>query len=212
MIKRMIATAMLVAAPVFAFAANYIEGEQYQELATAIPTSVAKDKVEVFEFFWYGCPHCGHFEPALHAWQKAAPDDVVLTQSPAMWNKAMALHAKLFYTVQVLGLSDTMNEQIFTMFNANPKVFSNEAQIKQFFIDNGVSEKKFLQAFNSFGVSSLVRQADARARGAQIEGTPEMNVNGRYRVSARMAGSQAEMLKVVDFLIEKERQRIAAQQ
>ncbi|MFT5575236.1 MAG: thiol:disulfide interchange protein DsbA, partial [Bermanella sp.] len=69
----------------------------------------------------------------------------------------------------------------------------------------GVSEDKFRKVFNSFSVKSQVEQADARARGYGISGTPEMVVNGKFRVSTRTAGGQREMLKVVEYLVEQER-------
>jgi thiol:disulfide interchange protein DsbA len=209
MIKRLVVAGLLVLAPVFAMAADYVEGEHYVKLDTPIPTTV-KGKIEVFEFFWYGCGHCATFEPMLHEWQKTIAADTVLTGSPAMWNQSMALHAKAFYTAKVLKELATLHPKFFAALTTNPRSLMSESDIKNFFVSNGTSAESFDKAFNSFGVNSLVKQADARARGAQIEGTPEMNVNGRYRVSARMAGSQADMLKVVDFLVSKERARLAA--
>ncbi|CAH0992951.1 Thiol:disulfide interchange protein DsbA [Sinobacterium norvegicum] len=211
MIKRLVVASLLVLAPVFAMAADYVEGEHYIKLDKPVPTTV-KGKIEVFEFFWYGCGHCANFEPLLHEWQKTAAEDTVLTGSPAMWNQPMALHAKAFYTAKVLKKLDVMHAKFFQLLSAKPRALMTESDIKSFFVSNGVAAEDFDKAFNSFGVNSLVKQADARARGAQIEGTPEMNVNGRYRVSARMAGSQADMLKVVDFLVAQERARLAAAQ
>ncbi|ROR98953.1 thiol:disulfide interchange protein DsbA [Sinobacterium caligoides] len=210
MIKRLIAAVILVSAPVFAFAADYVEGKDYVKLDAPISQSArGKGKIEVFEFFWYGCGHCARFEPTLHAWEKTLADDVVLSPSPAMWNKPMVLHARIFYTAQALNKLGVLHDKAFEALKTNHRGLATEAEVKQFFITNGVAEADFDKAFNGFAINAQIKQADARARGAKIEGTPEMNVNGRYRVSAGMAGGQKQMLEVVDFLVEQERARIA---
>lgn len=188
-----------------ATAAEFEEGKNYIRLASPLPT-LHKDKIEVVEFFWYGCIHCYHFEPALQAWQAKQGEDVYLLGSPAMWNKPMKVHAQAFYTAQAMGVLDKVHEPLFAALNASPRVkLDNEDELAEFFVGHGVDEAAFRKAFNSFGVSSLVRQADARARSTQIEGTPELLVNGKYRVSAKLAGGQNEMLQVVDFLVAQER-------
>ena len=183
---------------------NYVEGTHYQLITPAVRTANA-DKIEVAEFFWYGCGHCYNFEPVIQQWKKTLPDDVDFRGSPAIWNPKMELHAKAFYTAEVLGVMDTMHPVIFQAMNVDRKPLSSEADIAQLFAANGVSEEDFTKAFNSFGVSSQVRQANSRARAAKITGTPAMMVNGKYHISTREAGSQANMLKVAEFLIEKER-------
>ena len=117
----------------------------------------------------------------------------------------MELHARAYYTADVLGVLDTMNPVLFQAMNVDGKRLASEEEIKALFVANGVEADAFTKAFNSFGVSSQVKQADARARTAKITGTPSMMVNGKYLVTARKAGSQAGMLEVADFLVEKER-------
>jgi thiol:disulfide interchange protein DsbA len=183
---------------------NYVEGTHYQLITPAVRTANA-DKIEVAEFFWYGCSHCYNFEPVIQQWKKTLPDDVDFRGSPAIWNPKMELHAKAFYTAEVLGVMDTMHPVIFQAMNVDRKPLSSEADIAQLFAANGIPEEDFAKAFNSFGVSSQVRQANSRARAAKITGTPALMVNGKYHISTREAGSQANMLKVAEFLIEKER-------
>jgi thiol:disulfide interchange protein DsbA len=117
----------------------------------------------------------------------------------------MELHARAFYTAQVLGVFDTMHPALFQAMNVDHKRLANEDEIQALFVANGVAAEDFSKAFNSFGVSSQVKQAAARAKAAKITGTPALMVDGKYHVSTRKAGSQADMLKVSDFLIEKER-------
>lgn len=179
-------------------------GEDYDVISPAIRTSES-DKVEVHEFFWYGCGHCYNFEPLVVQWKKTLPQDVVVKGSPAIWNKPMELHAQAFYTAEVLGVLDDVHLPLFQALNVDGKRLQSEKEIGALFEKHGVDREDFSKAFNSFGVGSMTRQANARARAAKITGTPEMMVNGKYRITTRKAGSQANMLKIADFLIEKER-------
>ena len=117
----------------------------------------------------------------------------------------MELHARAYYAAEALGVLDAMNPVLFQAMNVDGKRLSSQAEIAELFAANGVAEADFDKAFNSFGVSSQVRQASARARAAKITGTPALMVNGKYHVSTRKAGSQANMLKIAEYLIEKER-------
>jgi thiol:disulfide interchange protein DsbA len=182
----------------------YQQGEHYDLITPAIRTA-NPDKIEVVEFFWYGCGHCYTFESVVSPWKKSLPDDVEFKGSPAVWAPQMELHSKMYYTAEVLGVMDTMHLVLFQAMNVDHKRLSSEDEIAELFVANGVSEQDFSKALNSFGVSSMVRQATARARAAKVSGTPEMMVNGKYRISTRKGFSQTDMLQIADFLIEKER-------
>ncbi|WP_116368448.1 thiol:disulfide interchange protein DsbA/DsbL [Parahaliea mediterranea] len=205
MLKHLVlAFAMVALAPFAANAEDYKEGEHYDLISPPIRTG-SGDKVEVAEFFWYGCGHCYNFEPLISQWKKGLGDDVAFIGSPAVWNKPMELHAKAYYTAEVLGVLDTLHPVLFQAMNVDHKRLQSDKEIKELFTANGVSGEDFDKAYGSFGVNSQVRQANSRARAAKITGTPEMMVAGKYRISTRKAGSQANMLKIADFLIEKER-------
>lgn len=212
MLKRFLALALMVLAPLAATAQEaqtWEEGTHY-DLITPVIRTADPAKVEVVEFFWYGCGHCYTFEPLVSRWKKTLGDDVTFLGSPAVWNKPMELHAAMYYAADVLGVLDSMHTVMFQAMNVDGKRLASEAEIRKLFTDNGVSAEDFDKAFGSFGVSSQVRQANSRARAAKITGTPEMMVNGKYRISIRKAGSQANMLTVADYLIEKERSALSA--
>jgi protein dithiol oxidoreductase (disulfide-forming) len=209
MIKSLLlSVSLLLLAPVVACAQDsgesYTEGKHYDLISPAVRTA-DPDKIEVAEFFWYGCGHCYTFEPVIGQWKQTLPEDVDFRGSPAMWNELMELHARAYYTADVLGVLDTMNPVIFHAMNVDKKRLSSAGELEALFVANGVTAEDFAKAFNSFGVTSQVKQASARARSAKITGTPALMVNGKYHVSTRKAGSQAGMLKVVEFLVEKER-------
>lgn len=195
---------VLMLFPAVLRAADFVEGTHYQALETPVRTADPA-RIEVVEVFWYGCSHCYHFEPLLAKWKPGLASDVDFVRSPAMWNKLMAVHAQAFYAAQTLGVLEKMNEPLFAALNVDRKKLETEDEIAELFAQHGVKDADFRKAFNSFGVQASVKQADARARSYKITGTPELIVNGKYRVTARLAGSPENMLKVVDFLIARER-------
>ena len=201
---------LTVASPLLSFAEEaYKQGENYIVLDQRVRTRDS-NKIEVVEIFWYGCPHCYHFEPLVKQWKKSLPEDVDFWQSPAMWNAAMQVHAQAFFTAAALGVAEKLHDPLFTTLVVERKRLTNETEIEDLFADYGVDRKQFQKTFSSFSVTSQVKQADARARSYKISGTPEIVVNGKYRVTAGLAGGQAEMLKVVDYLINKEREQLTA--
>lgn len=203
----LLACALFAALP--AAAADYVAGKHYQVLETPVrPADSAR--IEVTEVFWYGCGHCFTFEPMLERWAQGLGADVVLTRSPAIWHPTMELHARAYYTAKALGVLDKLHKALFDAMNLEQNRLANEDAIAEIFVAQGVAAEDFHKSFNSFGVRSAVRQADARQRGYQVSGTPEMVVDGKYRINARMAGGHQGMLAVADHLIALERARRAA--
>lgn len=185
-------------------AANFVAGTHYEVLPQPVPTS-DPGKIEVTEVFWYGCGHCFDFEPIIEKWSESLADDVVLVRNPAMWDQQgiMERHARIYYTARALGVFEKIHKATFEAMNLHKNPLETEKAIAKLFEQNGVSNEDFTKAFHAFGVNSAVRQAEARQRGYRTQGTPEVVVNGTYRVSGRMAGSHQGMLDVTDFLIEK---------
>lgn len=184
---------------------TYVEGTHYQHLDNPVPTTVDDARIEVAEVFWYGCNHCYHFEPLISEWAANQPEDVAVVKSPAMWDRQgiMEKHARIYYTAKALGAEDTIDPAVFKALNVDGEQLRTDEAIAELFVDNGVDREAFERTFNSFGVTSAVRQAEARQRGYQVQGTPELVVDGTYRISATMAGSQEAMLKVADYLTAK---------
>ncbi len=202
-------TLSLLPALAWADEENWEAGKDYDIIAPAERTA-DPSRIEVAEFFWYGCHHCFNFEPELEAWTKTLPEDAYFRGIPAMWGSPMDLHAKAFYTAEVLKVLDKVSPAMFTALNVDRKRLNTEDAIAEVFVQAGVSREDFDRVFNSFGVDSQVRQADSLARSAKITGTPSMMVDGKYLISPRKAGSYPNMLKIADFLIAKERKARAA--
>ncbi|OUS09940.1 disulfide bond formation protein DsbA [Gammaproteobacteria bacterium 53_120_T64] len=185
--------------------APYKAGSHYAVLETPVRTSDPK-RIEVAEVFWYGCSHCFSFEPMVSAWAKQQSDDVNFVHSPAIWHKTMELHARAYYTAKALKVLDPVHLAIFEAMNLKKDKLTSKEAIAKIFVAQGVDLDKFNKTFDSFGVVSATKQADARQRSYGVKGTPEMVVNGKYRLSAKMAGGQGQMLKVADYLVTLERE------
>lgn len=201
---RMISALCIAFCTSISVAEEYVAGKDYDLINPPFRTA-NPDKIEVREFFWYGCGHCFNFEPLLAAWKKTLADDVDFQPSPAIWNAPMKTHAKVFFAVEALGLGDSMHRAIFQAMHVDRNPLTTDASILKLFKSQGISEADFNRAYKSFGVGAQVGKAESIMREAKISGTPELVVAGKYRISTRKAGSQANMLKIAEALVEKER-------
>ena len=205
--KTLILTLLLLnaTASVFGQPALYVEGTHYEVIAAPVRTS-DPNKIEITEIFWYGCPHCYAFEPLITSWEEKIPSDVAFVRSPGMWNSTMTVHAQIFYTAEALGVTKDIHSVTFDEINQRRNYLQTEEAVKEIFVREGVAADAFDKAWNSFSVSSAVKRADTRMRDSGAQGVPSMVVNGKYLVSVGGAvPTQTEMLKVVDFLTQKER-------
>jgi thiol:disulfide interchange protein DsbA len=188
-----------------ALAEGYTEGNQYKALANPQPTG-NPEKIEVVELFWYGCPHCYRLEPYIEEWQASKPDDVEFIQMPAILGPPWELLAKAFYTAQFLGVEDKIHTPLLEAIHVDRKKFNNADDVQAFFIAQGVSEEDFKKTFNSFAVSVKVNNARLMTKRYAITGVPTIIVNGKYNTSGSLAGSNENIIKVVNYLVEQERQ------
>lgn len=183
---------------------QYQAGTHYQVLPNPART-LDPNKIEVMEVFWYGCSHCFDFEPLIKAWKEGIADDVIFARTPAVWRPVMKVHANVYYAAEALDMPEELHHDIFTILGKNPRL-EDQKQFAKAFAKYGVSEEKYLKTVKAFGITGKVSQAETRVRkNYMVQGTPELIVNGKYRVSGRMAGNQPGMLQVVDYLVEMER-------
>ena len=179
----------------------FVEGKHYTKLATVQPTRDPK-RVEVLEFFAYGCSHCNTFEPVLDAWQKKLPPDVLFRRIPVAFREGpMVLHQKLYFALEALDMVNRMHHKVFEAIHAQKQRLGTEEEIGAFAAKNGVDRSRLLDTMHSFAVAGRAKQASQLANGYGIEGTPSMGVNGRWLTSGAHAGSNAKSLAVVEYLI-----------
>ena len=184
---------------------KYVAGTHYTELRAPVNTP-DDSKIEVLEAFWYGCSHCFRFEPLVADWESKAADDVDFRRFPAMWNALMKVHAQIYFTAEAMDVIHIVHEPVFDAINVQGNRLQNEKLIGDLFEENGIARADFEAAFNSFSVRTKVNQAEKRMQDYEIRSTPNMIVNGKYLVTTGEAvRTQAEMLEVVNFLVNKER-------
>lgn len=181
-----------------------VEGTHYVKLNQAL--AVPPGKIEVIEFFWYGCPHCNAFEPALDAWAKKLPPDVAFRRVPvAFRDEPFVSHQKIFYALDAMGLIPTLHRKVFYAIHGERQKLDKPADIQAFMQKNGVDGAKFMETFNSFSVQTKARQAAKLAADYKIDGVPAIGVQGRYFTSGALAGSTDGALVVADHLIQRVR-------
>ncbi len=164
-------------------------------------------KIEVLEFFWYGCIHCYNLEPVLEGWVKRLPADVQFRRVPAVFSNRLAYDAAIFYSFEAMGLLDKLHKPFFDAIHKDRLKTDDTAALEEWLKKNGVDVPKFTQTMKSFGVQSRVRRASQLTVASKIDGTPAMAVDGRYTVSAEQGGSREGILKNVDQLIEMSRKK-----
>lgn len=188
------------------------EGFQYARLETPVePLTGASGKVEVVELFWYGCGHCYSFEPFLNDWLKRKPEHVEFVRVPAIFSSnAWRLHARAYYTAEVLGIVDQIHGPMFHAIHQEKRPLNTEQQLAAFFGEFGVEQKKFMDTFKSFAVDVKVNRAERLTQRYGITGVPAIAVAGQYRTDGPMAASYQGMLEVVDHLVAQEHKAATA--
>jgi thiol:disulfide interchange protein DsbA len=204
-LARPLVAGLLVLAGSSALAADLTEGVHYKTLRPAVPTNVAPGKAEVVVLFWYACGHCYLLEPKLSAWEKKGkPANVQLVRMPAMWNEVVKTHARLFYTIEVLG-KPQLHDEAFREINVRGNRLETPEKIEAFLTARGVSKADFQKTFTGFAVESkLARAADLNKR-YRITSTPTVVVNGKYITDAGMAGSEDKLFEVINTLVAREK-------
>ncbi len=183
------------------------EGKDYVKLSTpATVTLPSPDKkVEVVEFFWYGCPHCYAFEPILESWVKKLPADVAFRQVPVGFMAAHQFHQKLFYALEETGQLATMHRKVFNAIHQGGKRMSSESEVVAFVSGNGGDGAKLAEAMKGFGVNTKANRAKQLADAYKIDGVPALGINGRFYTSGALAGNHERATQVADFLIQASR-------
>ena len=164
------------------------------------------DRIEVVEIFWYGCPHCYTFLPMMEAYELVKPEDVEIRRLPAIFRESWVAHARAFYTAMLLGVLEQTHRPLFEEIHEQRNPTDHKEALAAFFERQGVDRTTFAQTYDSFAVESMVRKSVLMQQRYGITGTPSVVVNGKYRVTGRLAGSHDNVMLVVMALVEKERE------
>jgi protein dithiol oxidoreductase (disulfide-forming) len=155
----------------------------FTELKPTLPVE-SDGKIEVLEFFWYGCIHCYNLEPRIDTWLKTLPKDVEFRRVPAVFNQRWAHDAAIFYAFDAMGLLDKLHRPFFDAIHRDRLRSDAAESLNPWLEKNGVDPKKFQEVVRSFGVQSKAKRAIRLTTDYRIDGTPAMAVHGRYMVPA----------------------------
>ncbi len=176
----------------------------YQLIRPAQPTSSPTGRIEVAEIFQYGCGGCFRFEPYLQSWAETKPDDVDLVLIPAVWNSLGELHARAFYTAEVLGILEQTHAPFFRAFHVEGNRLETEAKLREFFAGFGVEAARFDATFSSFAVYTKVQRAKELVTRYGVPETPVIVVNGKYLTRGELAQTYRRWFEIVDELAASE--------
>ncbi len=192
------------------------KGENYTEFAVAQPTSTAPGSVEVLEGFWYGCPHCFELEPELVAWEKSKPAWVQLKRLPVIFNEVTREDARLYFTIEGLGLVDKLQSEVFREIHVRGRpitvvrgnrvdLAATEKSARDFLMSHGVSAEDFARHYRTFSTENKLRQAENLAHRYQLDHTPIVVIQGKYVTDVGMAGSREQLIRLINDLAARER-------
>jgi protein dithiol oxidoreductase (disulfide-forming) len=177
-------------------------GSEYRAVSPRQPTEAPEGRIEVVEFFWYGCPHCASLEPLLKEWTQRLPADVSFRKVHVPF--AVVAHQQLFYTLQAMGKAEELNERVFAAIHTQRQRLDKPDAMADFAAQHGVDRKQFLDTYGSFGVRTRMQRGTQLAAGYRIDGVPAFGVNGKYVTAPSMVGSNAGALRMVEMLVERE--------
>jgi len=190
-------------------------GENYTEFAVAQPVNTPPGTVEVIEGFWYGCPHCFELEPELVAWEGRKPAWVQLRRVPVIFNEVTREDARLYFTIEGLGLVDKLQSEVFREIHVRGRPLTvvrgnrvdlgaTEKAAREFLMAHGVSAEDFAKQYRTFSTENKLRQAENLAHRYKLDHTPIIVVQGKYQTDVGMAGGRKEVLQLIDDLAIRE--------
>jgi len=177
---------------------------QYQ-LVNPPQTTANPDKIEVLEYFWFGCPHCYAFEPSINEWAASKPDDVDFVRHAPPLNRGWTAHSEAFYSAELLGVTDKFFEPLFNAIHKDKRPLRDRKSISKFAGELGIDEEKMFKTMKSFAVNAKIRQAMQVATASRVNAVPSVVVNGKYLSTVSMAGGHKQIISLINELIEKER-------
>ena len=194
--------ALALAASLFtlSFAAAAQGQQPYQVLTPPQPTE-GGGKIEVIEFFWYGCPHCFALEPEVLKWSKNLPKDVVFKRIPAFPNDNWGQAAQIYYTLEAMGILEQNHQKVFDAWHKENKNLANKRIREEWLKANGIDVAKYNEVEKSFSVASKLQRAKQLSANYKVDGVPRVYVNGKYFTEPASAGSNERVFPVVDQLV-----------
>jgi thiol:disulfide interchange protein DsbA len=183
---------------------NFQLGREYVELKQHLAERGDK-RIEVIEFFWYGCRHCYTVKTQLEAWAAKLPPDVNFLLMPASFNPQVEFHARIFLALEALGSGPELHSKVFRIFQDEGRFINDLETLPGLAKDLKLDPKTFVEAFNSPAVEARLKTVNELMTAYDLPGVPAMVVAGKYRFDIGTANGPSGMIKLADYLIERER-------
>ena len=180
-------------------------GKDYLALSTRAPVDAPADKVEVIEFFWYSCPHCNRFEPALEEWVKKLPKDVAFRRVPVAFRADFAPQQRLYYALEAIGRLDDLHRKVFYAIHVERQPLNQDEAVIAWAEKQGVDKARFNEAYKSFNTANKLRRAVQLQDAYRVEGVPSLGIAGRFYTDGTLAQSMDRALQVTEHLIAEAR-------
>jgi thiol:disulfide interchange protein DsbA len=206
--------ASLIASTAFASPTNPQSGVEYVTLAQPQPTQTVGKKVEVIEFFMYHCPACNSLEPSIQQWVKKQGDNINFKRVHMPYKGANDPEAHLYLTLEAMGKLEDVHPKVFKAIHVDRTLRpQNDEAVINWAAKNGIDRAKFLEVWNSFGVTTKLRRLPQVLNAYKVDGVPTIIVDGKYMTSPQVAGAasgantmaqaQQATLQVLDALVAK---------
>ena len=168
----------------------------------------ASDRIEVIDFFWYGCPYCNELQPALESWIRRKPADVALRRIPAILRDSWAPHARIYYALEQLNEVERLHLKVYYGYHVEKLHMSRPDVMVEWAVKNGIDRKRWLDAYHSPEVDAKVERAKKLSEAYTVEVTPTLVVDGRYLTSgAYVPGADVrDMVPILEDVIRLARQ------
>ncbi len=196
--------------PLLAFVASSALAAQGSEEYTRLPKPqpvVVPGKIEVIEYFWYGCPHCSALEPSVEAWEKQLAKDVVFRREHVIWpgRKETETHARLFLTLRAMGLFNQHHRAVFEAIQATKTALRGDKEIIDWAEKRGIDRAKFEATYKSFGINTQLARAKDLTNNYLADSVPSFAINGKYYTSLGSTRGEKRLFEVLNKLIADER-------
>ena len=176
-------------------------GTDYLVLDKKAAVEASAGKIEVVEFFWYNCPHCNAFEPALEAWIKRAPKDISVRRVPVGFRDEFVPQQRLYYSLEAMDLLDKLHAKVFAAIHAEKQQLNKGEAIADWVAKQGVDRAKFMERYNDFSTASKAGKATQLQNVYRVEGVPALGVAGRFYTDGTLARNMPRALQIVDYLV-----------
>ena len=177
-----------------------VAGTDYTVLQSPQPVDPT-GKIQVIEFFWYGCPHCNEFDPYLEAWVKKQGPDVVFKRVPVAFRDDFIPHSKMYHALDALGLADKLTPAVFNKIHVKKNYLLTPEAQATFLATQGVDKKKYMDAYNSFSTQSDLKRDTKLMADYKIDGVPTLAIQGKYETGPATTNSLPGTIQVLDFLV-----------